>query len=213
MTACVLAAVAAVVSGCAGGALIGGMMQSYRESTTRTIEAEYLGLQGKTFAVVVSAPRLVEADFPGVSYEIARRMSQRLAEFAGASGFIPPDELQSYLYNNPAWPSKPLGELAEELGVERIVYVDLYDYHLNDTGNSYLWNGVAAGTLAVVESDSQFPDDYAFDRSIRVTFPDGDGYGPTDFNRAQVQSVLISRFIDRATWPFYTHEEPWYPDY
>ena len=42
---------------------------------------------------------------------------------------------------------------------------------------------------------------------------DDEGYTPADFSEPQIAAVLQSRFIDRASWLFYEHEEPYYPDY
>ena len=36
--------------------------------------------------------------------------------------------------------------------MERLVFIDLYEYRLNPTGNSYLWDGVAGGHIGVVEA-------------------------------------------------------------
>ena len=53
----------------------------------------------------------------------------------------------------------------------------------------------------------------AFQRAVRVAFPDGTAYGPDDYPRAVVSAALASRFVDRASWLFYEHEEPYYPEY
>jgi hypothetical protein len=200
--------------GCVVGALIGGMAQSYKETASHSVEAEYLGLQDKSFAVVVAADRSIEADFPGLVAEITRRIDERLAANANASGHVPHVDVLGYIYNNPGWAAKTREELAEALGnPQRIVFLDFNEFRLNDPGNGYLWDGLAAGTIGVYELDGVLPEEFAFERAIRVKFPDKTGQGPTDFSRDQVVGVLLKRFIDRTTWLFYTHEEKITPDY
>ena len=107
----------------------------------------------------------------------------------------------------------PRGELAKELGVERLIVVEVIEYRLTEPGNQYLWDGVAAGTVGVIEADTSISDEFAFEKSVRVTFPDKQGYGPSDFSRQELTTALALRFLDRVTWPFYNHQEPYYPKY
>jgi hypothetical protein len=51
------------------------------------------------------------------------------------------------------------------------------------------------------------PDDFRFQKRINVKFPDAGGYGPADIPLAAVNTELTNRFVQRATWLFYDHEE------
>ncbi|MFN0011656.1 MAG: hypothetical protein ACKVS8_08445 [Phycisphaerales bacterium] len=195
------------------GQLIGGMIESERRQGTREVESEYTGLEGKTFAVVVAADRVIQADFPEVIGKVTQDISERLAQEVGASGYVPGQAVLEFQYNNPRWVTMTLGQVANELGVERIVYVDLVEYRLNDPGNAYLWEGSAQGMVGVIEADSNAPDEFAFQKQLRVKFPDDQGLSPSDVPRAAVNTALVKRFIDRATWLFYDHEEKYYADY
>jgi len=202
-----------LLSGCIVGQLVGGMIESERRTGSKTVDREYTGLEGKTFAVVVSADRVIQADHPEVVARLSQEIATRLAKHAGASGFVPGASVLQYQYNHPRWVTMTLGQLAKELEVERLVFVDLVEYRLNDPGNAYLWQGAAAGQIGVVEADSSFPDEFAFQKQIRVGFPDQEGLGPGDLPRAAVNTALANRFVDRAAWLFYSHEEKYYPDY
>jgi hypothetical protein len=208
LAAALLAGVAAV-PGCT---LLGGMIESYRQQSTFAVPAEYVGLAGKSVAVVVIADRSIEADFPGITGTLIDRINNNLRDNAGPSKAFPSVQLVQYLMNNPQLLVRPRGELAKDLGVERLVVVELQEFRLNDPGNQYLWDGVAIGQVAVVEADGPLPDDYAFARPVRVAFPDKKGMGPEQFGRDVVSSALISRFINRTSWFFYEHQEPYYPE-
>ena len=97
--------------------------------------------------------------------------------------------------------------------VDRLIYIDLYEYTLHEPGNSYLWAGAASGSVAVIEADSPYPDEFAFQLPVGVQFPDQMGFGPAELSKQQVSSVLSNRIIDRASWLFYEHEEDYYPEY
>jgi hypothetical protein len=215
LTGALLAPLAMLATGCSAGAFIGGMAESYRRNSTRTVEAEYRGLEGKNFAVLVTAPAVVQAEFPQLVDRVTTEITARLAENnqANASGFVPPDRVINWMYNRPNWVARPLGDIAKELGVQRIIYVDITEYRLNDTGNSYLWDGIAAATISVVEADGVLKDDFAFNKAISVKFPDQGGFTQNDIPRAGVNTELTRRLTERSAWLFYTHEEPYYPKY
>lgn len=209
----VLGVAGAGVAGCQVFGFVAAGIQEAKEQKPRKVESQYNGLEGRSFAVLVAADRLIKAEHPGVAEELTIRITERLAEHAGASGCIPANKLLTYLYNNPRWIAMARGDLARDLGVDRLVIVELTEYRLNEPGNQYLWEGVAAASVGVIESDSPLPDEFVFERTVRVVYPDKQGYGQNDMPADAVASVLIKRFVDRASWLFYTHEEKGKMDY
>ncbi len=199
-----------VMQSCIIGAAIGGMAESARRTGTTKVPADYTGLRGKSYAVVVIVDRLTRAQHPGLVSRLTTGINDRLAlpeNGVGASAFIPSVDLLNVLYETPQWPAMPPGEVAKMLGVERLVMVEVYDYQLHEAGNRYVWDGVAAGGVAVYESDSGLPDDPIYEQAIRVTFPDGTGFFKADIPESGVTSELSRRFINRVSWLFYDHEE------
>jgi hypothetical protein len=203
--------------GLAGCQVVGGAIENYKRDSTHEVKAEYRGLEGKTFAVVVVADRAIQSDHPTLVDHLTQKITERLS--AGtitpfARGYVPAADVLRYVYDNPAWTTRPMTEVARGLGgVERIVYVELAEYQLREPGNSYEWDGLASGTVSVLEMDGPTPDQYAFQKAVAVRFPDGKGYGPDQMSASTVMTELARRFVDRATWAMYDHQEPYYPDY
>ena len=195
------------MSGCIVGAAIGGMAESYKRTGTSEIEAEYTGIEGHSFTVVVTADRLIEGNNPGISARITQRVNDRLIQNAKPTFAIPSADLLTVLYNTPQWPAMPRGEVAEMLGVERLIVVELVEYRLNEPGNKYIWDGSASCVVSVFESDSPFPDDPVFEKALRVSFPDMSGLMRTEIPEAAVNTELANRLTNRISWLFYTHEE------
>lgn len=210
-----LATLNLIAAGCSTiGGLVGGMAESYRKSVPRSVPADYLGLKGKSFAVLVSADRLIESQYPGIGSELIGRISERLKENAEATGYVPPMTVIGYIANNPSWQTRTHSELAKDLGgVQRLIIIELTDFATNEAGNQYLWDGVAAGTLGLAETDGPLADEFAYQKSIRVKFPDKSGTSNADMSRDLVVGTLLSRFVDRSTWLFYTHDEMYYITY
>jgi hypothetical protein len=196
----------------------GAMVENYKRSSTHTVAPEYKGLEGKRWAVMVQADRVIQADFPEIVPKMTDSIISRLAakeqqDKIGAEGYIPTASVLRFQYENPGWVTLPHSELAKKLKVDRLIVVDLIEYRLNEPGNQYLWAGLATGSVGVIEADGRAPDEFSFEKSIRVSFPDKQGFGPQDLPMAAVATTLVNRFVDRTTWLFYPHEEPYYPKY
>jgi len=98
-------------------------------------------------------------------------------------------------------------EIAKELGVDRLVYIDLDEYRLTDPGNRWVWNGLASGIVGVVEAESDQVEDFAFRESVQVKFPDKENTGAEQIPMQTVQLALLKRFVDRCSWMFFDHVE------
>jgi hypothetical protein len=199
-----------LTSGCQMAAM---MAESYKRTSTRKVEAEYRGLEGKSFCVVIAMDRVIQASQPQLGPQLTNAITERLRAESGATGYIPGPVVLQFQYTNPGWEARTYSELAEDFGVDRIIFVDIFEFRLFETGNSYLWDGLLAGQIGVTEADGSFADNFTFSRDVSVRFPDQAGYSPNDFTEAQIRAVLMSRFVDRVTWLFYDHQEPYYPDY
>ncbi len=196
------------MQGCIIPAAIGGMAESYQRTGKSKVQAEYTGITGKSFAVVATGSRLMEADHPGLTARIIQRVNDRLILNANPSYAIPSGDLLTVLFNTPQWPALTRGQVADMLGVERLVVIEIIEYSLHEPGNPYLWDGVASVLVQVYESDSGMPDDPVYEKALRLTFPDARGFMRTDLPEAAVTSELSNRIVNRVSWLFYDHEEP-----
>lgn len=215
LLALVLALPAAALAGCNVVGIFGAMAESYKRSSTRPVAAEYEGLDGKSYAVLVYADRVLQGSQPTLLPRLTNRISIRLAnpELTGVTGFVPAQSVLELQFARPDWAGWSYERLAEEFGVDRLIIVELYEYRLNEPGNSYLWDGLIAARVGVVEADSTLPNEFAYSKDIQVRYPSQSAMGPQDLSRPQVQGGLEQRFVDRVTWLFYEHQEPYYPEY
>jgi hypothetical protein len=213
---CLAGGAVGCIAGCTAVAFAAATVQAAKEASNVSVEAEYRGLDGHSFALIVTADRLTQAEFGDMVPRYTIAMNERLKNETLATGYIPPMDLLAYTYNNPRWVARPLGEVAAELGVDRLIVVEIQEYRLNEPGNRYIWDGTVLGSVGVLEVDSLVPDEFVFTKSLRVTFPDRDKNFTSEnenMTGAVVASVLESRVVNRVTWLFYDHEEPYSIEY
>ncbi|MEY2715045.1 MAG: hypothetical protein RIT24_1388 [Planctomycetota bacterium] len=205
-----IACASLALGGCIAGA-VGAIGQQIERGKKLDVPAAYDGLEGKTCAVIVNADYATLVEHPAVVKNITANVSARIAQYVKDATVLPPATVLSWQYRTPQWRAMPYGDIAKELGVERLVFIDLYEYRLNPTGNSYLWDGVAGGHIGVVEADSLAPDEFVFTSNVVSKFPDKEGVGRESARREDIELGLLTLFIQRSSWLFYRHIEDKYP--
>ena len=101
-----LGGLAAAQSGCVVGSLVGGMMASYEATGESMVFAEYQGLQDKTYAVIVTAPRSIQGEYPRLVSSLTNAIGARIAGANAdvlALGFVPGPRVLEFQYATPQW--------------------------------------------------------------------------------------------------------------
>jgi hypothetical protein len=181
-----------------------------QDGSTR-IEAKYRGLEGKSFALLVTAPVSVRADYNRLLDAFVTRTTDLLRDNAGATGFVPGLKSIEFAFNRPAWEVLPPGEVAAELGVDQLIIADISEFRIFEVGNPYVYDGVATVLISVHEAHEKgktAPSRAAYRNRLTVRFPDSKNPAVSEIPTDLVQSELIRRLSDRTAWLFYDHEEP-----
>lgn len=198
-------------AGCVAGA-IGALGEQAERGKKLDVPAQYDGLENRSVAVVVSADYATLVEHPTVVGQITANVSVRIARFVKGASVLPPGEVLDWQYRTPQWRALTYGEIAKELGVDRLVYIDLYEYRLNPVGNSYLWDGVSGANIGVAEADGLTPDEFVFTTNVISRFPDKEGVGRESAQAEQIELGLLTLFVQRTSWLFYRHIEDKYPE-
>lgn len=205
---------AGVVANLAGCNVVGAVADTYERNATHTVKAEYRGLEGKSFAVLVAADRSIQSQMPMLVEEFTRQMTDRLSaptNVPPASGFVTANDALAFGYRNPTWHLRTPARLAQDLGgVDQVVMIEIIEFRLHEPGNKYVWDGRASARISVGDARA---DEFVFDRVVNVKYPDGESYSQEELQASQVMSALLVRLRDRAAWLFYDHEEKKRPDY
>jgi hypothetical protein len=203
---------ALLMGGCNILGFFGAIEAERRRTGTMEVEGVYDGLEGQTVAVVVDVSREIEMTSPRVPGAILTEMIARLEANAGAKSVVPAVEVQRMMYDDPGLLDRTYDEVAKRFGVDRLVIIQLDEFRLAEPGNQYVWSGVAAGNLLVVEADSYIEDDVRLEQYINVKYPFKPNTTVDEMPADAVALELLRRFANRASWYFYTHRER-YPEY
>ena len=174
--------------------------------------AKYRGLENKTVAIVVNAERGVLYEHPTVVPNVAGNIALGIREHVSGVQVLDWRESLAWCYRTPSWTTLPLGEIAKELGVDRVVYVDIFEFRLNPVGNRWIWEGMAGANVAIIERDSLDPDAFSEEYSITVKFPDVKDLSRESATEQQIMTGLVAKFTQTVNKLFYDHLEDKYPN-
>ena len=186
------------MGGCAFAHLAAGMMQNAEYQKRVQKPAEYAGLEGHTVAVLVDVDMTLLYEHPALVQQITGGVTLRIGRDVPDVLIIPPAQIVDWQWRTPQWNAMSYGEWPEVLGVDRVVYVDIYEYRLNPPGNRWLWEGVCAASVSIVERDSIDPDSLQYTFDVMGTFPNVTGVDRSQASEAQIATGVLAEFIKKT---------------
>ena len=200
------------ISSCQVFGIASAIGQNIERDKKIEVLAKYAGLDNKRVAILVKADMGTVYEHPTAVPNISVNLAQRLQENVPGIKMMNPLLCLNYQHQTPNWSAQPLGQVAEELDVDRLVIIDLYEYRLNPPGNRFLWDGVAAGNVGVAERDGLDADQTVDQWNVSAQFPLDAGVTRESMPITLVQKGLLSAFVRNAAWVFFDHIEDKYPD-
>lgn len=208
--ACALATSA--MSGCMLAGLTSVIGANIEKEKEIEVLAKYRGLENRSVAVLAHTMMSTAYEYPTAIPNVVGNVANEIQQNVGGARVLDPRHCVAWMHQNPGWPTTPLADLAEELDVDRVVVIDMYEYRLNPEGNAFLWEGVAAANIGVAERDGIDPDSYAEELQVISKFPDMEGVGREQAGAREIELGLQKTFVDEISYLFYDHIEKKYPD-
>ncbi|MBU3683651.1 MAG: hypothetical protein FGM39_06515 [Phycisphaerales bacterium] len=174
--------------------------------------AKYRGLENKTVAVLVNAERGVLYEYPTVVPNVAGNVAAGIRKHVSGAQVLDWRESLAWAYRTPSWTTLPLGQVAEELGVDRVVLVDIFEFRLHPPGNRWIWDGMAGASIGIIERDSLDPDAFVEEYSVAVKFPDVADLSRESAQEDAIQTGLVAKFTQTVNKLFYDHLVDKYPN-
>ncbi len=201
------------LGGCAIGKLVGGMAQNAEYQKEKEVHPAYAGLENKKVAVIVDVDLATLYEHPDIATTLSANIARRLHGNVPGIIVVSPTLVSQWQFRTPQWNAMQYSEITERLNVDRIVHVDIYEYRLHPPGNQWLWDGVCAANIGIIERDGYDPDNYVDLFNISVAFPDMTGITRENATARGVQTALWTLFTRETSWLFFRHLEPKHPKY
>lgn len=170
------------------------------------VKAQYLGLADQRVAVLTSADAHLLHDYPKAPLLINKAITSRIAKNVPGVTTTIPEEIDAFQKQNPYWANMRYGELAEKLGVDRVVLIDLIEYQTHEPGNAYIWQGLVTANIGVIDADARDPDNFVFQNTVQARFPQKSDIGLVDSDNETIQLGLLFLLSQRGGGLFYDHQ-------
>ncbi len=170
------------------------------------VEAQYRDLAGKKVAVLVAADEYIQGRYPSSVLAVSRAVSARIVGNLPDTTIVPPQDLIEFQKKNPYWITVMPGELIRKLDVERLIIIDLIEYRTHEPGNAWVWQGMIAGEINVMEAESEDPDNPSFSTTVRAQYPEEGELGLVNSDNETVELGMLVLFARDAAGLFYDHE-------
>jgi len=210
--ASLLAATVFVSGGCFVANLAGAIGGEIERNKKIEVLAEYEGLENKSVAVIVHADAATLYEFPSVAQTVSGNVAFRIQQNVRGVSILPPAAVAQWQYQTPAWSTLPYGQIADELNVDRVVLVDIFEFRLHPPGNRWIWDGMAGASIGIIERDSLDPDAFVEEYSVAVKFPDVADLSRESAQEDAIQTGLVAKFTQTVNKLFYDHLVDKYPN-
>ncbi len=173
---------------------------------TVIVPAAYKGLNGQTVAVAVVADEYTLYEHPQAPLAIGQELARQLAIQLPEAQVIDAQQVHQYQTQHPYWHTTPLAQLLSQIGVTRLVLIDVIRYSTHEPGNAYQQRGAMTARVSVAEAHAADPDDFVFAKTLAAYFPPDNPVGRVDPDDSIVKLGLHRHFAQEVTKLFHDHE-------
>lgn len=204
---------AGLAAGAGGCQLLGA---AAAKTTAVTVRPNYTALANQSVGVMVTVDRGTQIDHPRLQLDIAQAVQATLmktqankAEELKGTQFPPsasPQAVFAFQRNYPQLDAEPVTNVAPQLGVSRLIYIEVDAFSLNPADVLELFRGEVVGRVKVVEVAGGVAK-VAFTDQVSAVFPEkGSEHGTPTLNRPTTYRGTIAAFATAVTQKFVTYE-------
>jgi hypothetical protein len=142
------------------------------------VQPKYQGLNGQSVGVFVWADRAIQIDWNTLPLDLAMNIQQKLQagqdrkhEREQMRFPVEPASIQRYIDDHPEVYTQDITQVAPNLGVSRLIYIEIEDFTTKAPASLDLYRGSMSGTLKIVEVIGQHAKVAYEEDGIKVVFP------------------------------------------
>ena len=170
------------------------------------VKAEYTGLKGHKTAIVVATGPGVDFEYPEARINVAMATEVTIRGEIDDLEFVEQEKVERFQLANLDWPAISMSEIAHRLGVDRILYIDLYEFTMYEQRSVQLLRGRVRATMQIYEADSPFPNRVVYQNEVATLHPEHGPVpsSPAAMQKLQMETIII--FAQTISRKFYDHK-------
>lgn len=176
--------------------------------SSKSVKAQYKGLKGTKTAIIIATGLAADFEYPNARMNVALASAQAIGEHVKKVEFVDATEIDTFQEENIDWAAIPFSSIGSKFDVQRILYLDIYQFTLYEENSINLLRGRISAAVRVYEMDSPNPDQPAYRDEIIVLYPEGYPMALSDAAMQNVHFNTITIFADQLAKKFYNHKIP-----
>ena len=141
-------------------------------SGERVVKAKYTGLTNKKTLILLNTLAGVEYSYPQSRVSLIMACQQILKGNIENISFCDHEMVENYILRELDWISVPTDVLAQKFGAQRVIYVDMYEFTLQDSDSVGIYQGQVNAEVKVYEVDSKAPNKPVLNYYIELKYPE-----------------------------------------
>ncbi|MBN1764546.1 MAG: hypothetical protein JW860_04750 [Sedimentisphaerales bacterium] len=174
---------------------------------TEKVQAEYEGLAGgRPAAIIIATEPGVDFDYPEARTNIALALAAAIKSHVKDITFVDQQDVERFQMENLNWATLPMTDIAQKFSATRLIYLDLYQFTMQEENSLHLLRGNIRAALWIYEADGVSPNRPAYSTEITVLYPE---HAPIPASQAAAQDVenkSIAEFAQKTALKFYDHK-------
>jgi hypothetical protein len=170
------------------------------------VDAQYKGLADKSVAIVIYADQATTNEFPAAREEMSAFLSTKLRESLSTTKLLDYHEVMNWQDETINWFGLTEKQIGKHFGVDRVLYIEVLDYSVNQKGGAGDLQGHLRANCKVYETDTA-GNDPAWSSVIDVSFPEDHPVDPTQVPPDAVRARTLDKFSEQLVNCLYDHHE------
>lgn len=172
------------------------------------VKAQYLDLNNRSVAVVVSMSDYTEFKHPQAKERIAEEIARLIQANVPGATLTNPSQIVAWQQDNPYWATRPPSMMVTQLKVERLVLVEIGEYRTHEPGDKHILRGVISASVNIVEADAADPDNFgaSFTKNVMYPEPGESKIGRVGDDEQAIELRTQIRFCEMTAGLFYDHQ-------
>ena len=170
-------------------------------------KAVYKGLENNKVLILLNTPAGMEYSYPQSRESLLLACQKILKEKVKNISFSNHDMVESFIMRELDWISMPISVLAKKFDATRVVYVDMYEFTLQDASSIGIYQGQTKSEVKVYEMDSVTPNTPVFNYYIDVKYPENHPVAATADAKYRVLTGTLKRVAFQTCKRFFNYKE------
>lgn len=162
-------------------------------SSESKVKARYEGLANKKVLILLNTQAGIEYSYPQTRINLILACQKILNANIETISFCDHEAVENFIMRELDWISMPTSTLAKRFGAERVVYVDLYKFTLQDSDSIGIYQGQVSCDVKIYETESQSPNKPVKNFSFNLKYPENHPVAATPENKYLVLEGTIKQ--------------------